>query len=70
MTNYFLLVILQVITKYTVVHCIKYNKNEITKRSSINKECSFINELLQKDTSYDCCSLSGITCSNNHIIEM
>ena len=33
-------------------------------------ECQFINSILGQDKSYDCCSHTGITCSNEHITEM
>jgi len=35
-----------------------------------NSECSYINELIGQDYSYDCCNYNGITCENNHITKM
>eukprot|EP00833_Pecoramyces_ruminatium_P000045 jgi/Orpsp1_1/1174077/evm.model.c7180000048835.1 len=44
------------------------NKNvSINKRDSAGGECAYINSLLGKDSSYDCCNNPNILCSDNHI---
>jgi len=35
-----------------------------------NEECSYINELIGQEYSYNCCNHIGITCENNHITKM
>jgi len=35
-----------------------------------DEECKFVNSLLNKDASYDCCTNSKITCENNYITKM
>jgi len=33
-------------------------------------ECDFINNLLGNDISYNCCNLTGISCSDNYVVKM
>ncbi len=40
------------------------------KRDSASGECKYINKLIGKEESYDCCNYDRITCENNKIIEM
>ena len=40
------------------------------KRDSISNECQYINSLLKKEESYNCCNHPGITCENDHIVSM
>ena len=39
-------------------------------KSDADRECEPINKILGMNSSYDCCSYNGITCSKGHIIEM
>jgi len=41
-----------------------------SKRDEVSDECKYINSMLGKDESYDCCKHSGIYCENGHITEM
>jgi len=41
-----------------------------TKRSESSDECSYINSLLGKDETYNCCEENGITCENGFIVNM
>jgi len=40
------------------------------KRSVTSNECKYINGMLEKDDSYDCCKHEGIECENGHITKM
>ena len=40
------------------------------KRDSASGECKYINSLIGKEESYDCCNYYGIICENNHIVDM
>ena len=42
----------------------------ITKREESSEECKYINSMIEKDESYNCCTHTGIKCSNGHIISM
>jgi len=46
------------------------NYNGIGYIECIENECGYINYLFGKDKTYNCCENSGITCSNNNIVEM
>jgi len=50
---------------------IKNNNNHFKiKRDSASGECKYINSLIGKEESYDCCNYYGIICENNHIVDM
>ncbi|ORX59366.1 L domain-like protein [Piromyces finnis] len=58
--NIFILLITLIIT----VKC-------ISAQSTINEECFVVNELLQKNQTYNCCQEEGVTCSNDgHITKI
>ena len=44
--------------------------NSKSKRAETSKECKYINSMLEKDESYNCCTYKGITCENGHITKM
>eukprot|EP00833_Pecoramyces_ruminatium_P016901 jgi/Orpsp1_1/1190933/evm.model.d7180000082268.1 len=46
------------------------NNNIKYKRDSASGECSNINEFIGQTSSFDCCTLEGITCENNHITKI
>ncbi|OUM61115.1 hypothetical protein PIROE2DRAFT_12951 [Piromyces sp. E2] len=49
------------------------SKNDYVKnKRDVNEECQFVNSLLLKDESYDCCTYDSekIKCSDNHIIKI
>ncbi len=45
-------------------------KQKKIKRDSASGECAYINSLIGKETSYDCCLYNGIVCENNHITKL
>jgi len=51
------------------------NNNNITTNNngqftSISDDCKYLNRMIMKELSYDCCSNSGVVCVNNRITEM
>jgi len=51
--------------------------NSKSKRSEKSDECKYINSMLEKDNSYNCCGydeyeygMKGVKCENGHITEM
>jgi len=46
------------------------NDETITKRSERVDECKYVNSILQKEESYNCCEYKGIICENDHIIKL
>ena len=40
------------------------------KRDLGSEECKYINKLIKKEESYNCCTYDGITCENNHITSL
>ena len=50
---------------------IESNNNQTKiKRDSASGECEYINNLIRKEATYDCCFYEGIVCENNHIKRM
>ena len=47
-----------------------YNNYSKETSDSAGEECKYINRLVGKKKSYNCCGYSGIKCENNHITEM
>jgi len=56
------------------------NIQKINKRAETSDECKYINSMLEKDESYNCCEydpfdeegidIRGVKCENGHITEM
>ena len=41
-----------------------------SKRDEISTDCKYVNSLLEKDESYNCCDDDRITCENGFITKM
>jgi len=41
-----------------------------SKRAETSSECKYINSILGKDDSYNCCGYEGIKCVNGQVIEL
>ena len=44
--------------------------NSKSKRTETSSECKYINSMLGKAESYNCCNNDGIECENDHITKM
>jgi len=73
MKAYYLFSILLVVLSTTFAKNIVNKRGEVnskSKRAETSDECKYINSMLGKVESYNCCNYNGITCENEHITNM
>ncbi|OUM66442.1 hypothetical protein PIROE2DRAFT_6275 [Piromyces sp. E2] len=73
MKLYFLFSIFLVVLNTTFEKNIQYlNRRDegINLKNETSNECQYINSILKKNESYNCCQYNGITCENGHITKI
>jgi len=70
MKSFIFIINFLIIVKSILAHNNIENINIKYRRDSASGECSHINSFIGQADTYDCCSIKGITCENNHITKM
>jgi len=78
--NYFILFSILILPYTIFSYKLLYMNNEINenneglaKRSDSSEssdECPYVNSILQKEESFNCCNIKEIVCENGHITKM